>query len=93
VESFVIISGCSGGGKSTLLAELGRRGYAVVEEPGRRIVRQEVRGRRSGAPMGGQLGQIVYDRSKPGNRRWCSSALSGNRDKTRNYRARKQQAM
>jgi predicted ATPase len=38
---FVIISGCSGGGKSTLLDELGRRGHAVVPEPGRRIVREE----------------------------------------------------
>jgi len=36
---------------------------------------------------------VFYDRSKPGNRRWCSSALCGNRDKTRNYRARKQQAV
>lgn len=40
-EQFVLISGCSGGGKSTLLAELRARGHAVVEEPGRRIVRQE----------------------------------------------------
>jgi predicted ATPase len=39
---FVVISGCSGGGKSTLLAELARRGLAVVEEPGRRIVRDEL---------------------------------------------------
>lgn len=38
---FVILSGCSGGGKSTLLAELARRGHAVVQEPGRRIVAQE----------------------------------------------------
>ena len=36
---------------------------------------------------------IFYDRSKPGNRRWCSSALCGNRDKTRNYRARKQRVV
>ncbi|WFU36998.1 AAA family ATPase [Bradyrhizobium brasilense] len=35
---FVLISGCSGGGKSTLLAELSARGYPVVEEPGRRII-------------------------------------------------------
>ena len=35
---FVMISGCSGGGKSTLLAELARRGYATVAEPGRRII-------------------------------------------------------
>jgi len=41
---FVILSGCSGGGKSTLLAELARRGFATVEEPGRRIVKQELAG-------------------------------------------------
>lgn len=39
----VILSGCSGGGKSTLLAELARRGFAVVSEPGRRIVKEELR--------------------------------------------------
>lgn len=37
----VVISGCSGGGKSTLLAALKVRGHAVVEEPGRRIVAEE----------------------------------------------------
>ena len=37
-DRFILISGCSGGGKSTLLAELQRRGHAVVEEPGRRII-------------------------------------------------------
>jgi predicted ATPase len=37
-----VISGCSGGGKSTLLAELGRRGQVIVEEPGRRIVKEEL---------------------------------------------------
>ncbi len=36
-----VISGCSGGGKSTLLAELARRGHATVPEPGRQIVRDE----------------------------------------------------
>ncbi|GKX32499.1 MAG: ATPase [Rhizobiaceae bacterium MnEN-MB40S] len=40
---FFVLSGCSGGGKSTLLSELAERGYATVEEPGRRIVRQETR--------------------------------------------------
>ncbi|MEN3349562.1 MAG: hypothetical protein V7632_3197 [Bradyrhizobium sp.] len=39
---FILISGCSGGGKSTLLAELRARGHAVVEEPGRRIVADEL---------------------------------------------------
>jgi predicted ATPase len=42
MDHFVVISGCSGGGKSTLLAELARRGYTVVEEPGRRIVQEEL---------------------------------------------------
>lgn len=35
---FIFISGCSGGGKSSLLAALKARGHSVVEEPGRRIV-------------------------------------------------------
>lgn len=33
-----LITGCSGGGKSSLLAALGARGCAAVSEPGRRIV-------------------------------------------------------
>ncbi|MGQ9365645.1 AAA family ATPase [Azospirillum sp. ST 5-10] len=41
MERFVVVSGCSGGGKSTLLAALARRGFPVVEEPGRRIVADE----------------------------------------------------
>ena len=44
MDLFVVISGCSGGGKSTLLTELGRRGYMTVEEPGRRIVKEELLG-------------------------------------------------
>jgi predicted ATPase len=47
---FVVISGCSGGGKSTLLIELGRRGHATVEEPGRRIVKEELKGEGSALP-------------------------------------------
>lgn len=41
-DHFFVLSGCSGGGKSSLLDELRRRGHAVVEEPGRRIVQQEL---------------------------------------------------
>src|SRR5262249_56064719 len=43
MESFVTISGCSSGGKSTLLAELRRRGFATIDEPGRRIVAEELK--------------------------------------------------
>jgi predicted RNA-binding Zn ribbon-like protein len=31
---------------------------------------------------------VFFDRSKPANRHWCSSSRCGNRQKTRNYRAR-----
>lgn len=31
---------------------------------------------------------VFYDRSKPATRRWCSSTLCGNREKTRAYRTR-----
>ena len=41
-DRFIVLSGCSGGGKSTLLEELRLRGHAIVEEPGRRIVQQEL---------------------------------------------------
>jgi predicted ATPase len=38
----VVLSGCSGGGKSTLLEELSRRGYQVFPEAGREIVREQL---------------------------------------------------
>lgn len=37
----VAITGCSGGGKSTLATELRARGHAVVDEPGRRVIAAE----------------------------------------------------
>lgn len=40
-NNYVIISGCSGGGKSTLLSELASRDYSVVLEPGRQIVKEQ----------------------------------------------------
>lgn len=40
----IAISGCSGGGKSSLLSALANRGFTTVEEPGRRIVREELAG-------------------------------------------------
>ena len=49
MENFVTISGCSSGGKSALLAELGRRGFTTIREPGRRIVAEELK--RSGRAL------------------------------------------
>jgi len=40
-DSLVVVSGCSGGGKSALIAELARRGSRVFPEPGRQIVREQ----------------------------------------------------
>ena len=42
-EHLHVISGCSGSGKSTLVAELARHGEAVSEEPGRQIVKEQLR--------------------------------------------------
>ncbi|MCV6586907.1 MAG: AAA family ATPase [Marinibacterium sp.] len=34
----ILVTGCSGGGKSSLIAALGTAGWAVVHEPGQRIL-------------------------------------------------------
>lgn len=47
---FVLLTGCSGGGKSTLLKALEERGFATVQEPGRRIVSDELAGRGNALP-------------------------------------------
>jgi predicted ATPase len=38
----IVLSGCSGGGKSMLLEELARRGYHVFPEAGREIVKEQL---------------------------------------------------
>ena len=45
-----MISGCSGGRKSGLLAELQARGHRVVEEPGHRIIAEETAAERNALP-------------------------------------------
>ncbi len=46
----IVITGCSGGGKSTLIEALAERGHAVMPEPGRIIVKQELEGDGSALP-------------------------------------------
>jgi predicted ATPase len=38
----VVVSGCSGAGKSSLLQEMARRGFRVQPEPGRQIVKEQL---------------------------------------------------
>ena len=42
MNKLIIISGCSGGGKSTLLTELSSQGYTVIPEVGREIVKEQL---------------------------------------------------
>lgn len=37
----VVVSGCSSGGKSTLLTAMQERGYPIMPEPGRQIVKEQ----------------------------------------------------
>ena len=56
MRRFVVLTGCSGGGKSTLLAELARRGLSTVPEPGRRIVAAALAGDGAGLPWNDPAG-------------------------------------
>lgn len=41
-DKFILLSGCSGGGKSTLLAALREQGFVAFEEPGRQVVKEQM---------------------------------------------------
>ena len=49
-DNYFIVSGCSGGGKSTLVSELKNRGFQTVDEPGRALVAQQLLIDGSGLP-------------------------------------------
>src|SRR5262249_1318360 len=61
----IVISGCSGGGKSTLLAELAARGHHVFEEPGRQIVKEQLASGGDGLPWRdpGKFANLCIERS------------------------------
>lgn len=40
MKKLILITGCSGGGKSTLISELRSRGYSVVPEAGREVYQE-----------------------------------------------------
>lgn len=41
-NKLIVLSGCSGGGKSTLLAEFSRHGYTVIPEVGRKVYKEQL---------------------------------------------------
>ncbi|MBY6163743.1 AAA family ATPase [Mameliella alba] len=59
----VVPSGCSGGGKAALLAELASRGCETVEAPGRKIVQQELNGAGVALPWPSRSGYF-YPRTR-----------------------------
>ncbi|MDX8351303.1 AAA family ATPase [Cognatiyoonia sp. IB215182] len=62
----IVISGCSSGGKSTLLAVLAERGFCVFEEPGRAIVKAETAKGGTGLPWSDpkRFADLVITRGK-----------------------------
>jgi len=46
----VIVTGCSGGGKSSLCEALSARGWSILQEAGRQIVREELAANGTGLP-------------------------------------------
>lgn len=40
-ERYVVLTGCSGGGKSDLLGEIASRGFRVFAEPGRQVIKEQ----------------------------------------------------
>ena len=46
----IVVSGCSCGGKSSLIAALAARGHRVFEEPGRAVVQAELAQGGTGLP-------------------------------------------
>ena len=84
---FPLVVNVASAGKPTLTPAPGRSGIARVVAELQRLVES---GRLDRLKMcaSPECRWVFFDRSKPANRRWCSSALCGNRQKTRSYRRR-----
>ena len=72
----VVISGCSGGGKSTLLAAFARRGYSTFDEPGRQVVKAQLACGGDGLPWS-DVGQFIALCVAVGVRQWDEAAARG----------------
>jgi predicted RNA-binding Zn ribbon-like protein len=89
-SAFPLVLAASRGGKIDLEPAPSSSGLARVLA---QLYRLAVAGRLERLKMcaSEQCRWVFFDRSKPGNRRWCSSVLCGNRHKTRNYRRRQRE--
>lgn len=76
-DMLVVVSGCSGGGKSSLLHEMAARGYQVHPEPGRQIVKEQLYIGGDGVPWDNPLrfvelcvsrAMFYYNTTRPGDR-------------------------
>jgi len=81
MNKLIIISGCSGGGKSTLLAELSNQGYTVIPEVGREIVKEQLSAKGNSTPWQNPKSfcELVIERSKT--RYYCGKTLQGAKDR------------
>jgi predicted ATPase len=62
-ESMFVISGSSGGGKSTLLEELASRGFVVVPEAGRQLAKEQIAIGGVAMPGTEMFGHLLLSRS------------------------------
>lgn len=54
-NNFYVVTGCSGGGKSSLIDALKSKGFTCVEEAGRQIVKEQIESGGDGTPWQDQL--------------------------------------
>lgn len=55
-NKLIIITGCSGGGKSTIIDSLSKIGYSTIPEPGRIIVKDEIANNSNKLPWSDPMG-------------------------------------
>lgn len=65
MNRLIVISGCSGGGKSSLLSELSSKGYSVVPEAARAIIKEQLEINGTITPWQNPklFGELLFERS------------------------------
>lgn len=65
MNKLIVISGCSGGGKSSLLSALDDYGYSTISEVGRQIVKEQLENKGNTTPWDNPIGfcELLIKRS------------------------------